>query len=58
MSRHSLQVVYFGGRAVSGEDGVTPLSGRADVYATRCKWLSAQGPWIVEQLGCLVEEQK
>ena len=43
-------VVYFAGRAVSGEDSVLPLSGRADVYAKRCKWLRARGPWIVEQL--------
>jgi homoserine kinase type II len=43
-------VVYFAGRAVSGEDSVEPLSGRAGVYAKRVRWLHDAEAWLVGQV--------
>jgi homoserine kinase type II len=46
-------VVYFVGRGVAGEDTFEPLLGRANVYASRCKWLAAQRGWLITALGAL-----
>ncbi len=43
-------VVYFVGRAAAGEDDISALTTRADMYADRCKWLHSRRSWIVELL--------
>ena len=48
-------VVYFAGRAAAGEDSIAPLTGRAAVYAKRCRWLLEQRAWLVGALAGLRE---
>ena len=48
-------VVYFAGRAAAGEDTIAPLTGRAAVYAKRCRWLLEQREWLVGALAGLRE---
>ena len=47
-------VIYFGGRALAGEDTVEPLSGRAHIYAARIRWLHDNRAWLVGVLDTLV----
>ncbi len=43
-------VVYFVGRALSGEDDITSLTSRAEAYAARVRWVNANGQLISDGL--------
>jgi len=43
-------VIYFGGRALAGEDDLAALTTRMDMYAGRCAWIRARVPWMTEVL--------
>ena len=43
-------IVYFVGRAISGEDSIEPITGRAKVYAKRCDWLVDHGDALVAEI--------
>lgn len=50
ISRICNNVVYFVGRAIAGEDSIEPISGRAGVYAKRCRWLVQHEAELVRAL--------
>ncbi|KAG8471237.1 hypothetical protein KFE25_009658 [Diacronema lutheri] len=50
-------VVYFVGRAISGEDTIDSLTTRADMYATRMEWVSANRQRIVDCIVQLLQER-
>jgi len=43
-------VVYFAGRALSGEDAIEALTGRVEMYANRCRWIRDKREWMVALL--------
>lgn len=49
------QVIYFVGRALSGEDTIDSLTSRAEMYATRMEWVSANRQRIVD---CIAQQMK
>jgi hypothetical protein len=51
-------VAYFVGRALAGEDTLEPLTGRAEIYANRVRWIQARRAWIVGQLERLLEGEE
>lgn len=51
------QVIYFVGRAISGEDTIDSLTTRADMYATRMEWVSANRQRIIDCIVQLMEER-
>lgn len=50
-------VAYFVGRAIAGEDSIEPLTGRAEIYANRLRWIEARRSWMVEQLSTKLLQQ-
>jgi homoserine kinase type II len=43
-------VVYFVGRAIAGEDDISSLTTRADMYLTRIQWIHAHREEIVRKI--------
>jgi Ser/Thr protein kinase RdoA (MazF antagonist) len=50
-------VIYFVGRAISGEDTIDSLTTRAEMYATRMEWVSANRQRIIDCIAELMSEK-
>ena len=51
-------VVYFVGRAISGEDTIEQLTDRAGGYAKRCTWINSNGDRLIESLRAHLGKKK
>lgn len=41
-----VQVIYFAGRALAGEDDLAALTSRMAMYNSRCEWIRERAPWM------------
>ena len=54
-----IQVIYFAGRALAGEDDLSALTTRMAMYNSRCAWIRERAQWMRDVLrAALVNEQQ